>query len=98
MKIKSQEKEMVTLKTKLLGLLFGIGVFINFFSIYWYAMRYNDLSQMIAFCCIGVSFVVIALISQEYLKQGKRIGKMEDQIEYFEDNLLIRFPKLRRRR
>lgn len=57
----------------------------------WYLILHKDPSQFIAFALIGVGLCALSLILYIFYE---KISLMKKTIEYFEDNLLDRFPEL----
>jgi amino acid permease len=71
------------------------GFLIMLLSAYWYLISHKDISQFLAFGVIGFMLIYIGTI---IFDNDKRIEKMQKAIDYFEDNLLDKFPKLKRGR
>jgi len=65
-----------------------ISIFLIGFSSYWYLYLWKDVSQFFAFSGIGFTIFVICLF-------WHLLSKFEQRLEYFEDNLLNRFPELK---
>lgn len=85
------------LKEKLGYLLAIAGIFLIIFAGYWYMVKYQDMSQFIAFACLGFCFIIITILVLEIASLERKLGKFEKEIEYFEDKLLEKFPKLARK-
>jgi predicted alpha-1,6-mannanase (GH76 family) len=68
-----------------------IGLAILGYDTYWYLITWRDPSQFIAFACVGLGIILLANILNIFYQ---RISKMQKTIDYFEDNLLDRYPEL----
>lgn len=58
----------------------------------WYLIAHHDPSQFIAFAIAGFGLITLSIILNAFYQ---RIVKMQKTIDYFEDNLLDRFPELK---
>lgn len=69
-----------------------IGIILLGYDTYWYLIIHKDPSQFIAFGIISVGIIALANILNIFYQ---RLTKMEKTIDYFEENLLERYPKLK---
>lgn len=67
------------------------------FNVYWYLVRYNDISSFLSFSCVAICFIIIGILLFFMSGLESKVNKFKKEIEYFEEKLLDTFPRLRGR-
>jgi len=70
-----------------------VGILLLGYDTYWYLVSHHDPSQFVAFALISLGLILLANILNIFYQ---RLVKMEKEIDYFEDNLLERYPQLKK--
>lgn len=68
---------------------FGLGII--GFAVYWYLIKYEDLSQFLAFAIIGIMLICFTIVFQELIK-------VREKVKYFDEMMAEEYDQRLKRK